>query len=104
MFERSVEDGLLYVLEEEGIVCIDFSPLAQGSVTDKYIKEIPKESRASKEHGFFRPAHIIPERLKMVIKLNEIASKRNQTHAQMALVWILRHPAMTSLLIGASMV
>ncbi len=102
MFERWVEDGLLATLKEEGIGCIAFSPLAQGLLTDKYLGGIPEGSRASKAHGFLRPAHITDEKLSKVRKLNEIAQARGQTLAQMALAWVLRHEAMTSVLIGAS--
>jgi L-glyceraldehyde 3-phosphate reductase len=104
MFERWVEDGLLQTLKEEGIGCIAFSPLAQGLLTDKYLGGIPEGSRASKEHGFLKPAHITDEKLGKVRKLNELAQSRGQTLAQMALAWVLRHEAMTSVLIGASKV
>ena len=103
MFERWVEDGLLYTLKEEGIGCIAFSPLAQGLLTDKYLGgNIPEGSRASKEHGFLKPANITDEKLSKVRKLNELAQSREQTLAQMALAWVLRHEVMTSVLIGAS--
>lgn len=104
MFERWVEDSLLDTLKEEGIGCIAFSPLAQGLLTDKYLGGIPEGSRASKAHGFLRPAHITDEKLSKVRKLNELAQARGQTLAQMALAWVLRHEAMTSVLIGASKV
>jgi L-glyceraldehyde 3-phosphate reductase len=105
MFNRWVEDGLLDTLKEEGIGCIAFSPLAQGLLTDKYLGgEIPAGSRASKAHGFLKPAHITDEKLAKVRKLNELAQARGQTLAQMALAWVLRHEGMTSVLIGASKV
>jgi len=104
MFERWVEDGLLDTLKEEGIGCIAFSPLAQGLLTDKYLGGIPEGSRASKAHGFLRPAHITDDKLSKVRKLNELAHSRGQTLAQMALAWVLRHESMTSVLIGASKV
>lgn len=104
MFHRWVEDGLLSTLEEEGIGCIAFSPLAQGLLTDKYLDGIPEGSRASKPHGFLRPEHITDDKLDKVRRLNELAGERGQTLAQLALLWILRHPAMTSVLIGASRV
>jgi len=104
MFERWVEDGLLDTLKEEGIGCIAFSPLAQGLLTDKYLGGIPEGSRASKAHGFLRPAHLTDEKLSKVRQLNELAQSRGQTLAQMALAWVLRHEAMTSVLIGASKV
>ncbi len=103
MFERWVEDGLLDTLKEEGVGCIAFSPLAQGLLTDKYLGgNIPEGSRASKEHGFLKPANITDEKLNKVRKLNELAQSREQTLAQMALAWVLRHEVMTSVLIGAS--
>ena len=104
MFNRWVEDGLLDVLGEEGIGCIAFSPLAQGLLTDKYLTGIPEGSRASKAHGFLRPAQITEEKIAKVQRLNELARGRGQTLAQMALAWVLRHPQMTSALIGASRV
>jgi len=104
MFERWVEDGLLDTLKEEGIGCIAFSPLAQGLLTDKYLGGIPEGSRASKAHGFLRPAHLTDDKLSKVRQLNELAQSREQTLAQMALAWVLRHETMTSVLIGASKV
>ncbi|MFN8434124.1 MAG: L-glyceraldehyde 3-phosphate reductase [Anaerolineales bacterium] len=104
MFERWVEDGLLQTLKEEGVGCIAFSPLAQGLLTDKYLGGIPEGSRASKAHGFLKPAHITDERIAKVQKLNALAQQRGQTLAQMALAWVLRHEGMTSVLIGASKV
>lgn len=103
MFERWVENGLLDVLEEEGVGCIPFSPLAQGLLTDKYLKGIPEGSRASKAWGFLKPHQVEPA-LGKVIKLNEIAGDRGQTLAQMALAWILKDKRVTSVLIGASSV
>ena len=104
MFERWVEDGLLQTLKEEGIGCIAFSPLAQGLLTDRYLQGIPEGSRASKAHGFLKPAHITDDKIAIVQKLNALAQKRGQTLAQMALAWVLRHEEMTSVLIGASKV
>jgi L-glyceraldehyde 3-phosphate reductase len=104
MFNRWVEDGLLNVLEQEGIGCIAFSPLAQGLLTDKYLRGIPEGSRASKPHGFLRPENITDDKLAQVRKLNDMAKGRGQTLAQMSLAWVLRHKAMTSVLIGASKV
>ncbi len=105
MFNRWVEDGLLQTLKEEGVGCIAFSPLAQGLLTDKYLGgNIPEGSRASKAHGFLKPANITDDKLNKVRKLNEIAKSRVQTLAQMALAWVLRHEVMTSVLIGASKV
>lgn len=103
MFERWVEDGLLDVLEDEGIGCIPFSPLAQGLLTDKYLNGIPEGSRASKSWGFLKPHQVEPA-IGKVKKLNELAQKRGQTLAQMALAWILKDRRITSVLIGASSV
>jgi L-glyceraldehyde 3-phosphate reductase len=104
MFDRWVEGGLLRALSEEGVGCIAFSPLAQGLLTEKYLQGIPEGSRASKPHGFLRPAHVTPEKLAQVSRLNALASARGQTLAQLALAWVLRQPPMTSVLIGASSV
>jgi L-glyceraldehyde 3-phosphate reductase len=104
MFERWVEDGLLDVLEEQGVGCIPFSPLAQGLLTDKYLKGIPEGSRAAKEHGFLKTADITDEKLLKIKKLNSLAQQRNQSLAQMALAWILKDKRITSVLIGASSV
>ncbi|HXI01305.1 MAG TPA: L-glyceraldehyde 3-phosphate reductase [Sphingobacteriaceae bacterium] len=102
MFERWVEDGLLSVLEDEGVGCIPFSPLAQGLLTDKYLKGIPSDSRAAKPSGFLKETQITPEIIKQIGLLNTIAENRNQTLAQMALAWLLKDPRITSVLIGAS--
>ncbi|HEY3862086.1 MAG TPA: L-glyceraldehyde 3-phosphate reductase [Verrucomicrobiae bacterium] len=102
MFDRWVEGGLLETLKTEGIGCIAFSPLAQGLLTEKYLQGIPEGSRASKPHGFLRPAHVTPEKLAQVARLHTLAVARGQTLAQLALAWVLRHPQMTSVLIGAS--
>ena len=102
MFDRWIEDGLLDVLEEEGIGCIVFSPLAQGLLTDRYLDGIPEDSRAAKPHGFLRREEVTEERLARIRKLNEIAQGRGQSLAQMALAWNLRRPAITSVLVGAS--
>jgi L-glyceraldehyde 3-phosphate reductase len=102
MFNRWIEDGLTDVLEDEGIGCIVFSPLAQGLLTNKYLKGIPVDSRAGKPHGFLRPEHITDEAVEQVRRLNEIAAQRGQTLAQMAIAWVLRLPAVTSALVGTS--
>ncbi|GAB4521643.1 MAG: L-glyceraldehyde 3-phosphate reductase [Anaerolineae bacterium] len=102
MFNRWIEEGLLDVLAEEGIGCIVFSPLAQGLLTSRYLGGIPEGSRASKPHGFLRPEHVTEERVAKVRQLNELAQRRGQSMAQMAVAWVLRHPGMTSALIGAS--
>jgi L-glyceraldehyde 3-phosphate reductase len=104
MFNRWVENGLLQLLDEEGIGCIVFSPLAQGLLTDRYLHGIPADSRAGKPHGFLRPEHITEENLAKARSLNELAHSRGQKLAQMALAWVLRHSAVTSAVIGASSV
>ncbi|MGD0807612.1 MAG: aldo/keto reductase, partial [Anaerolineales bacterium] len=103
MFDRWVEEGLLQVLGEEGIGCIVFSPLAQGLLTDRYLKGIPADSRAARSI-FLRPENITPELMTKVTKLNEIAAARGQKLSQMALSWVLRRKEITSALIGASKV
>lgn len=103
MFERWIEDGLLDVLGNEGIGCIPFSPLAQGLLTDRYLKGIPEGSRASKSWGFLKPHQVEPA-LGKVAALNQLAVKRGQSLAQMALAWVMRDPRITSVLIGASSV
>ena len=102
MFNRWVEDGLLDTLREEGMGCIPFSPLAQGLLTDKYLKGIPEGSRASKAHGFLKAKQITEDKLSKIRKLNTLAKARGQTLAQLALTWVLRHDTVTSALIGAS--
>ena len=104
MFERWVEDGLLDVLQEKGIGCIPFSPLAQGLLTDKYLKGVPDGSRASKAHGFLKKHQITDDKLQKIYKLNQIAERREQSLAQMALSWLLKDNRITSVLIGASSV
>ena len=104
MFDRWIEDGLLETLEQEGMGCIVFSPLAQGLLTDKYLKGVPEGSRAAKPHGFLQSADITEEKRAKIRALNEVAKQRGQTLAQMAVVWTLRHPSVTSAIIGASRV
>ncbi len=104
MFDRWVEGGLLEVLDEKGIGGIVFCPLAQGLLTDKYLKSVPEDSRAAKAHGFLQRDSITDDKLKKVAALNDIARQRGQTLAQLALVWVLRQSAVTSALIGASKV
>lgn len=103
MFERWVEDGLLDAVEENGIGCIPFSPLAQGLLTDKYLKGVPDDSRAAKA-VFLKAADITSQKLEQIKALNDIAAQRNQSLAQMALVWLLKDARITSVLIGASSV
>lgn len=103
MFERWVEGELLDVLDEEGIGCIPFSPLAQGLLTDKYLNGIPDGSRAAKSWGFLK-ANQVEAAIEKVKRLNEIAVQRGQTLAQMALAWVMKDQRITSVLIGASSV
>jgi L-glyceraldehyde 3-phosphate reductase len=102
MFERWVEGGLLDVLEEEGVGCIPFSPLAQGMLTNKYLHGIPDDSRAARSSGHLQTEHITEERLTQIKQLNQLAEQRNQTLAQMALAWLMKDKRVTSVLIGAS--
>jgi len=104
MFDRWIEDGLLEALEAEGMGCIVFSPLAQGLLTDKYLKGIPEGSRAAKAHGFLQTSDVTDEKIAKVIQLNDLAAKRGQTLAQVAVLWTLRHRGVTSAIIGASRV
>jgi L-glyceraldehyde 3-phosphate reductase len=103
MLNRWIEDGLLDALDETGAGCIAFSPLAQGMLTDRYLGGVPAESRAAQGKSL-APELLNPEVLGHARKLNEIASERGQTLAQMALAWVLRDSRVTSALIGASSV
>ena len=102
MFDRWVEDDLLDILNDEGIGCIPFSPLEQGILTDKYLKTIPKNSRAAKTNGALQKENIQEEVLKKVKKLNEVAFRRGQSLAQMAIAWLLKDERVTSVLVGVS--
>jgi len=102
ILDRWVENKLLDVLAKEGIGCIVFSPLAQGILTNKYLKGIPKNSRAGREGTYLDKEDITNALLNKTQKLNEVAKSRNQTLAQMSLAWVLRKPVVTSALIGAS--
>jgi L-glyceraldehyde 3-phosphate reductase len=104
MFDRWVENGLLDVLDEEGIGCIVFSPLAQGQLTDRYLGGIPSDARASKTERVWLTPDDVKGNLPKVRQLNELAKSRGQSLAQMAIAWILRKPQITSALIGASSV
>ena len=104
MFDRWIEKGLLDVLEKRGIGCIAFSPLAQGLLTNRYLRDIPADSRAGKPHGYLRPNEITPERRTKIAALDEIAAARGQSLAQLAITWVLRDERMTSAVIGASRV
>jgi L-glyceraldehyde 3-phosphate reductase len=102
MFNRWVEDGLLDTLEKNGVGSVVFSPLFQGLLTDKYLNEIPQDSRVAKSHGFLKNSDLTPDKIKKVKQLNEIAIKRGQKMSQMALAWVLRDKRVTSVIIGAS--
>ncbi len=102
LFDRWIEGELLPVLEEEGIGCIVFSPLAQGLLTNKYLDGIPSGSRADKPHGFLRPKDVTDRRVDQVRRLNQVAQERGQSMAQLAVAWVLRDSRVTSALIGAS--
>lgn len=103
MFERWIEWDLINTLQNEGIGAIVFSPLAQGLLTNKYLNGIPEDSRAAKDWGFLKVEEV-NSKIDKVKKLNEIALERGQSLAQMAIAWVLRHPVVTSALIGASKV
>lgn len=102
MLNRWIEDGLTRVLDEEGVGCIVFSPLAQGQLTSRYLEDIPADSRAAK--GRFLKADQVRNNLPKIQALSAIAEKRGQSLAQMAIAWVLRLPTVTSALLGASSV
>jgi L-glyceraldehyde 3-phosphate reductase len=102
MFERTPERGLLDTLTREGIGCIPFCPLAQGLLTGRYLNGIPADSRAGHDPRFLKPEDITEQRVGIIRRLNELAQRRGQSLAQMALAWVLRQPAVTTALIGAS--
>ncbi|GHU55772.1 glyceraldehyde 3-phosphate reductase [Bacteroidia bacterium] len=104
MFERWVEPKLLPLLADEGVGVIAFSPLAQGLLTNKYLNGIPENSRAAKLTGFLQRSQVTEEVIAKVHKLNDLALKRGQTLAEMALAWLLKDDRVTSVLIGASSV
>ena len=103
MFVREPEQGLLDVLGKEGVGCIPFSPLAQGLLTDKYLQGIPSDSRAARDF-YLKRSEVSKEKIAIVNALNEIAKRRGQSLAQMAIAWVLRDARVTSALIGASRV
>jgi len=103
LLDRWIEDGLTDVLDEHGVGCITFSPLAQGQLTDRYLNGIPDNSRAGKDHGFLT-VNQVNENIGKVRQLASIADARGQSLAQMALAWTLSNPTVTSTLIGASSV
>lgn len=104
MFERTPEAGLFAAMEEGGVGCICYSPLAQGSLTDKYLNGIPEGSRASRQGTTLGGRYLEEDRLGRIRRLHELAGKRGQSLAQMALAWVLRQEAVTSVLIGVSSV
>ncbi len=104
MLERGVENGLLNVLQQEGVGCIAFSPLAGGQLTDRYLNGIPADSRAASGSIFLKPEQITDGKINAVRQLNKLAEQRGQKLSQMALAWVLRQQAVTSVLIGASKV
>ena len=101
MFDRWVEDGLLSLTEKYGVGVIAFSPLAQGLLTDRYLHGIPAGSRMTRGQ-FLRPEHLTDEKLRKIQQLNALAENRGQSLADMALAWVLRQKAVTSVLVGAS--
>ena len=102
LLERQAEDGLFSVLSENGVGCICFSPLAQGALTDKYLRGIPAGSRAAREGSTLAARYLDAETLEKIKKLNDIARAGGMTLAQLALAWILRRPEVTSVLVGTS--
>ena len=102
MFNRWVENGLLDALEDTGMGCIPFSPLAQGLLTNKYLKGIPEDSRAFKPTGFLKMEDVTEQKISKARKLDKIASGRNQTLAEMAIAWLLKDQRITSVLVGVS--
>ena len=102
LLDRWVEDGLSRALADVGAGCIAFCPLAQGLLTGRYLGGIQAGSRASKPHGFLKPEQVTDQVMHRVRSLNNIAEQRGQTLAQLALVWVLARPSVTSVLIGAS--
>ena len=100
LLNRWIEQGLLDTLEELGVGCIAFSPLAQGLLTGKYLKGVPDDARAAKS-GSFDPSLITEDNLRRIRALNDMARARGQTLAQMAVAWVLRDPRVTSALVGA---
>ena len=102
MLNRWVEQGLMDTLGDEGIGCIAFTPLAQGMLTDRYLKEVPADSRAANPTGALKETALTEQTLGKIRALNDMAAKRGQSLAQMALAWVLRYARVTSALIGAS--
>ena len=103
ILNRWIEDGLTDVLEDEGIGCIPFCPLAQGLLTNRYLERIPEDSRAAKSHGFLQTSEVERQQVR-IQALAAVAAGRGVSLAQLALQWVLRKPVVTSALIGASSV
>lgn len=99
---KNVKNGLLPFAQENGQGVIAFKPLEQGMLTDKYLNGIPEDSRIRRDGRYLRESSLVPEKMEKVRKLNEIAQRRGQSLAQMALAWVVNNPAVTSVLIGAS--
>ncbi len=104
MFDRWIENGLTDVLVEQGIGSLVFSPLAQGMLTNRYLRGIPSDSRVGGDGRFLKESDLSSDKLKTIHQLNKHAQQRGQTLAQMAVAWTLRNPFVTSALIGASKV
>jgi len=102
MLDRWVENGLMEVLGQKGVGSIAFSPLEQGLLTDKYLKGIPADSRAAKDGRYLKPEQIASDKLVVIQRLNEVALRRGQTLAQLAIAWLLKDPRISSVLVGVS--
>jgi L-glyceraldehyde 3-phosphate reductase len=102
MLDRWVEDGLLEVLGQKKVGSIAFSPLEQGLLTDKYLKGIPVDSRAAKDGRYLKADQIAPEKVALIQRLNEVALRRGQTLAQLAIAWLLKDSRISSVLVGVS--
>ena len=104
LMTRDVEQSMFPLVEEKGVGFISFSPLAQGLLSDKYLKGIPEKSRAAQSFGFLQKDQITPEMVTKIRKLNDFAKKRKQSLAQMALAWCLNDKRVTSVIVGTSSV
>lgn len=104
MFDRTIEPETLPLAAEYGSGMIAFSPLAQGLLTDKYLHGIPENSRAARSTGFLQLSQVTDEKIQKAMQLNELAARRGQTLAEMALAWVLKDERMTSVIVGASSV
>jgi L-glyceraldehyde 3-phosphate reductase len=104
IFTRQIENSVLPLAQENGVGVIAFSPLAQGMLSDKYLHGIPENSRAAHSYGFLQKDQLTPEVIERISKLNDIASNRGQSLAQMALAWCLHKPQVNSVIVGTSSV